>query len=103
MITSSRLHVPVLLREARSQSLRAGPPEALIFLSIVPTKNPSHLLSGDQKRLRAPSVFASGCAALASSGRTQMRFLPSGVEATNARLRPFGETATGPEFLPPKN
>ena len=74
-----------------SQIFCAGPPETSIFLSFPSAKKPRNLLSGDQKGRVAPSVPASGWAASALSGRTQIRLFPDESVALNARYRPSGE------------
>src|SRR5215471_21260810 len=94
-ITPSRFQVPPR-GNGVSQSAKTGPPNASIFFSLPPAKNPMRRLSGDQKGRPAPSVPASGFACNESIGRTHKRDLPSGVEATYARRRPSGDIANPP-------
>src|SRR4029077_16146330 len=82
-----------------SERVNGGPPEASIFLSLPPAKNPMNRLSGDQKGKPAPSVPARGCACNESRGRTHKSDFPSGLVATYANRPPSGESAN-PEAVP---
>src|SRR5207245_1989764 len=100
MIVPSWFQLPPRAMEV-SQMVSGGPPCASIFLSLESAKNPMERLSGDQKGKEAPSVPSRGRADRESSGRTHRSSLPSGVRATKASRRPSGDTATGPEEMPP--
>src|SRR6266481_215956 len=77
----SRFQVPPR-PSAASQSVRAGPPEGSMILSLPPAKNPTNRPSGDQKGYLAPLVPARGCARSESIGRIHRTVFLSGVEAT---------------------
>ena len=67
------------------------------FFSLPPAMNPTNRLSGDQNGRSTPSVPASDRASSASSGRIQIRRLPS-PSAANTMLRPSGDTTGGLAF-----
>src|SRR6266581_8563313 len=90
-MTPSRLHVPPRFAGA-SARIWAGPPDASIFLSFPPAKNPMKLLSGDQKGWLASSVLGNFCALSESTGRIQRDLLPSSPTAEKTSRRPSGET-----------
>src|SRR5262249_25015822 len=91
-MTPSELHEPSD-PVAVSQIVCGGPPVMSTFFNFPPPVNATILLSGDQNRRTAPSVPGSGCGSRTSSGRTQTCDLPSRSVATNAILRPSGETS----------
>src|SRR5262249_49505949 len=70
--------------------------------SLLPAKNATDLLSGDQKGNPAPSVPATSLAAGPSSGRTQSEVFPFAV-ATKATVLPSGDKETPPLLNPNAN
>ena len=95
-ITPSGLQLPSAPYGA-SQIVCGGPPAISTFFSLPPAMNPRKRLSGDQNGRMTPSVPASGRASSESSGRIQIRRLPS-PSAANAMCRPLGDTTGGLAF-----
>src|ERR1700678_2423445 len=75
----------------KSQSVSGVPPEASIFFSLPPDANARKRLSGDQKKVFAPSVPASSRACMESRERIQ---IPAAFLTLNAIRRQFGESAS---------
>src|SRR6266850_3011319 len=100
MIVPSLFQLPPRAMEV-SQRLRGGPPCASTFLSLASAKKAMVRLSGDQNGKEAPSVPSRGRADRESSDRTHRSSFPSGLRATKVRRHPSGDTATGPEEMPP--
>ena len=90
-MTPSGLHAPPRPAGA-SANIVGNPPPISIRLSLPPAKKPRDLLFGDQNGYRAPSVPASGCAVVESSGRSKRRSAPLSEPIITIR-RPSGDMA----------
>ena len=91
MIVPLGFQAPGFLEEA-PQTVDTEPLEISIFLSSFPAMKARKRLSGDQKRVEAPSVPARGRDTGEPIGRTHTSARPS-VAARKATTVPSGETA----------